>query len=493
MRNSNEVIIRAIANALAKDILPTVQSPGAAQQGKYVLALLGLLLSREPGQFLATAGEEDAGLLDAMRALIQARGLLEAPRLDNGVGAERYRPDHAAFLTQEADLAAATATLIDARKAGPDAAIADTLDRLAHSRLRLAELQLSYGNPVSAAPEQQAPAIPAADELQAYLRAHLPEYRSARITSLAPAAFSLGKQISFIGLRQPDGSEDHLVMRQEKPVKVWDAGDSTAIKDEYRVIEAAAGLGLPVPEPLLLDASGAQWPSFMLMRKVDGAQLGEVFQAFNPLSEAIIMQIAQIMAKLHGAGLEPFADYLRDSGRGALLDMNLREVIHARICEWERSCDNTTQFPNPAKIWLYDWLKRNIPDNTDRPVFVHGDFGIHNLLAEDGRITACLDWEWSHVGNPVEDIAYLRPHIDAYSNWDRFVQHYAAHGGPPLRLSDEIVTFNACLSNVIFSGLAGQMAWFVEQGERRDMASVFGADWYGYEFERMALKAALER
>lgn len=72
------------------------------------------------------------------------------------------------------------------------------------------------------------------------------------------------------------------------------------------------------------------------------------------------------------------------------------------------------------------------------------------------------------------------------------MQHYAAHGGPELRLSDDIVKFNACLSNVIFSALGGKMAWFVERGERTDMASVFGADWYGYEFERMALRAALK-
>jgi aminoglycoside phosphotransferase (APT) family kinase protein len=493
MRNSNATIIRAIANALARDILPATEAPGATQQGKFVLALLGLLLSREPVGFIEQAQEEDASLLEAMRALIDARGLAVSPALDNGIGTARYHPAHAALLRQEAELAAATATLIAAQNAAPDAQIADTLDQLARSRLRLAELQLSHGNPVSDGPENQAPAIPNAAELQAYLRARLPGYASASITGMAPAPFSLGKQITFIDLAHGDGRADHLVMRQEKPVKIWDAGDSTAIRDEFRVIEVAASLGLPVPDPLLLDASGKLGPTFMLMPKVRGAQLGEVFQAFAPLSEEIIMQIAVLMAKLHGAGLEPFADYLRETGRGAVLDMNVREAMHARICEWERSCTNTTQYPNPTKLWLYNWLKRNIPDSADRPVYVHGDFGIHNLLAQDGQITACLDWEWSHVGNPVEDIAYLRPHIDAYSNWDRFVQHYSAHGGPTLRLSDEIVTFNACLSNVIFSGLAGQMAWFVEKGERRDMASVFGGDWYGYEFERMALKAALQQ
>jgi Ser/Thr protein kinase RdoA (MazF antagonist) len=42
------------------------------------------------------------------------------------------------------------------------------------------------------------------------------------------------------------------------------------------------------------------------------------------------------------------------------------------------------------------------------PVVVHGDFGPQNLLiAPDAwLVTALLDWEWVHAGEPVEDLAW---------------------------------------------------------------------------------------
>jgi aminoglycoside phosphotransferase (APT) family kinase protein len=41
-------------------------------------------------------------------------------------------------------------------------------------------------------------------------------------------------------------------------------------------------------------------------------------------------------------------------------------------------------------------------------VLVHGDFGPQNLLLDSGswQVTAVLDWEWAHPGDPVEDLAW---------------------------------------------------------------------------------------
>jgi aminoglycoside phosphotransferase (APT) family kinase protein len=495
VRNSNTVILKAIARALTQDILPAAQGAAAAQQGKYVIALLGLLASREPGGLLDEAQAENETLAEVMRQQLQIAGIDLADPKTHGFGTDRYHPTQSRFQATDAVLSSHVEKLLIAREqesnVGKRDEICSALDQLAHSRLRLNDRLLNHATLMTGEEEEGADTNIDRAKLQSFLQSNLPDYAEASITGLSAAAFSLGKQITFIDLNMPGGTDSHLVMRQEKAVKIWESGDCTAVKDEFEVIRVGCALGLPIPEPLLLDTSGALGPDFMLMPKVEGAPLGEVFHSFEPLSESIIMQIAEIMAKLHGSGLDPFADFLQKTGRSEVLDMTVREATYARICEWERTCCAFPDFPNPAKLWLFDWLKRNIPENSDRPVMVHGDFGIHNLLAQDGRITACLDWEWSHVGNPVEDIAYLRPHIDQYSSWDRFVGHYAAHGGPALRLGEEIVRFNACLSNVIFSALAGKMAWFVENGDRRDMASVFGGDWYGYEFERMALRAAL--
>jgi aminoglycoside phosphotransferase len=39
-------------------------------------------------------------------------------------------------------------------------------------------------------------------------------------------------------------------------------------------------------------------------------------------------------------------------------------------------------------------------------VIVHGDFGPQNLLVDDDRISALVDWELAHRGEPIEDLAW---------------------------------------------------------------------------------------
>lgn len=40
-----------------------------------------------------------------------------------------------------------------------------------------------------------------------------------------------------------------------------------------------------------------------------------------------------------------------------------------------------------------------------RPVFCHGDWTDANLLAENGEITAVVDWEAAHAGDPIRELA----------------------------------------------------------------------------------------
>jgi len=40
-----------------------------------------------------------------------------------------------------------------------------------------------------------------------------------------------------------------------------------------------------------------------------------------------------------------------------------------------------------------------------------------------------LDWEAAHLGNPAEELAYLRPSIEPVLPWEDFLQRYTAAGG----------------------------------------------------------------
>jgi aminoglycoside phosphotransferase (APT) family kinase protein len=66
--------------------------------------------------------------------------------------------------------------------------------------------------------------------------------------------------------------------------------------------------------------------------------------------------------------------------------------------------------PHPAIEWAFRWLDRVIArlEPTGRPpCIVHGDFRIGNMLYDEAGLTAVLDWEGVHIGEPEEDISWL--------------------------------------------------------------------------------------
>ncbi|MBL8649406.1 MAG: phosphotransferase family protein [Sphingopyxis sp.] len=54
-----------------------------------------------------------------------------------------------------------------------------------------------------------------------------------------------------------------------------------------------------------------------------------------------------------------------------------------------------------------NWLEANIPADMPAPVIVHGDAGPGNFLYEGDKVTALLDWELVHYGDPMADLAML--------------------------------------------------------------------------------------
>lgn len=75
-----------------------------------------------------------------------------------------------------------------------------------------------------------------------------------------------------------------------------------------------------------------------------------------------------------------------------------------------------------------------VPDG-DGQVLVHGDFGPNNVLLnpETLQIVAVVDWEWTHAGDPIEDLAWCEwivrthhpDHVDAIEAF------FAAYGNRP--------------------------------------------------------------
>lgn len=80
--------------------------------------------------------------------------------------------------------------------------------------------------------------------------------------------------------------------------------------------------------------------------------------------------------------------------------------VHAEIVAMRGRLDRYAK-PAPLLRFCIDWLDRNVPDYDGPTVLVQGDTGPGNFMYSEGRVTAVVDWELAHFGDPMDDIAWL--------------------------------------------------------------------------------------
>ena len=61
--------------------------------------------------------------------------------------------------------------------------------------------------------------------------------------------------------------------------------------------------------------------------------------------------------------------------------------------------------PHPAIEYGLAWVRERLEVRRE-PTFVHGDFRIGNVAVDGSGLVAVLDWEFAHVADPVEDVAW---------------------------------------------------------------------------------------
>jgi len=115
-------------------------------------------------------------------------------------------------------------------------------------------------------------------------------------------------------------------------------------------------------------------------------------------------------------------------GFGPILPV--RDVLAARIDELRREHDYGG-VQDAMIVFGLEWLERRMPAYDERPAIVHGDAGPGNFLFENGAMTAMLDWEQCHFGDPMEDFAWMsiRGMIQAWVPFPRLLETYEALSG----------------------------------------------------------------
>lgn len=225
-----------------------------------------------------------------------------------------------------------------------------------------------------------------------------------------------------LALARPGGDTLHAYMNYD--VHKAGAGDDDAFLREAAILRALSG---PLAE------SGVRVAPFIgavpnLRALVTGLVAGESdFNKAGNAGESIACDFVGQIAALHAIAPDAVAALRRPASLAALVADRL-ENLDERIA----------QQPDDALLRLARrWLGDHVPPEPERLTIVHGDAGPANFLYANGRVTAMLDWELVHVGDPMADFAMmaLRMLFQPFAPMPKLLAAYSAAGGQPVDLA----------------------------------------------------------
>lgn len=221
------------------------------------------------------------------------------------------------------------------------------------------------------------------------------EAAGATITALRPrGGGGASREGAELTLRYPDGRSVDAYMNYD--VHRAGAGDDAAFLREAAILRALSG---PLADSGVATARLiVALPELraLVAEKVAGEANFQLLRGEPARRNAIVVDFMRQLAALHR--LDP--QHVEDVPAPA----NMRSEIEQRIAAIR---DNNAATGNPLICLAADWLAANVPDEPDRLVVVHGDAGPANFLFEGDRVTALLDWELVHIGDPMADLAML--------------------------------------------------------------------------------------
>jgi aminoglycoside phosphotransferase (APT) family kinase protein len=251
----------------------------------------------------------------------------------------------------------------------------------------------------------------------AEMRSRLEAFLTAK--SGAPATITAARQLTGGASRETwaididtPGGRQTLVLRRDMGGEIQPKALSR--RQEFALLVAAYEAGVLVPRPRWLcdDASVLGTP-FFLMDRLEGESVGRRVvrePAFAEGRRLLPRQMGEQLARIHRIA-----------------------VTHSAVVGLPRSSpaialEKTTQQlwklgePHPALELAARWLRQHVPAATES-VLIQGDFRVGNWMIGPQGLRGVFDWEFSHIGDPAEDLAW-----PCVRSW-RFGQDQLRFGG----------------------------------------------------------------
>jgi aminoglycoside phosphotransferase (APT) family kinase protein len=195
-----------------------------------------------------------------------------------------------------------------------------------------------------------------------------------------------------------EASGEPLILRRAPGGAETNTGiGGIALSTEAALIKTARDNGVTAPDVRHIFAPDSPIGAAYVMTRLPGEALPpRLFKmdGLAPVLAALPDRLAREMAAIHAI---PLADIPHDVPTASAADLiNSYHAAYATLGE-----------RRPVYELAFRWLLDNCPTPYDPPVLVHGDFRMGNLLIDEGGLTAVLDWEIAHLGDPHQDLAYI--------------------------------------------------------------------------------------
>jgi aminoglycoside phosphotransferase (APT) family kinase protein len=256
-------------------------------------------------------------------------------------------------------------------------------------------------------------AVSAADDLAGRVAALL----GAEVRDVRRLSAGASRAMWAVEAVRPDGSVEPLIVGTDPR----GATRLTGPVPEAAILRAAADAGVPVPRVVADDEE------YLVVERIEGETIPRKILRDDAYADArpkLAAQCGRALARIHAI------DVARIPGLTHEVDP---------VTTWRGMLDGLGQ-PHPTFEVALRWLDERRPDVTGTSL-VHGDFRNGNLIVGPDGLRAVLDWELTHVGDPMEDLGWLcvkawrfgveKP-VGGFGEREELFEAYAEAGGKPV-------------------------------------------------------------
>jgi aminoglycoside phosphotransferase (APT) family kinase protein len=265
-----------------------------------------------------------------------------------------------------------------------------------------------------------------------------------------------------------DDACHHLILRRDFPERVradTDTADEIDRALELDLQQVLYAAGVPVPRPLGAPPDSDLTACFV-MERIDGESRPRAITRKPELAAVrarLAADVGRALAAIHTVdpGKLPPLSHLGISQQFAMV----REML------------DRGPSPRPVLEFALRWCRRAAPAPSPRPRLVHGDFRNGNLIVGEDGLRAVVDWEYAHLGEPLEDLGFLcmRPwrfgndeaEVGGFGARDDLYRAYERAGGEAV--DPERVRFWEVLGNLKWGALCVLRGKEHVSGEKRSV------------------------